>query len=163
MDRIKIPSQGEDKEKLLDEMQSFREKDADWKAGKTWSLVYYAGEEHYEFLKKAHNLFFSENALNPMAFQSLKRFESEVVQMTCSMLNGPDTAVGTMTSGGTESILMAVKAYRDRARKKKPWILRPEMVIPSTLHVAFYKAAHYFNIKTKSFPLAPITVQMSRQ
>ena len=52
MDRIKIPSQGEDKEKLLDEMQSFREKDADWKAGKTWSLVYYAGEEHYEFLKK---------------------------------------------------------------------------------------------------------------
>ena len=87
-----------------------------------------------------------------MAFQSLKRFESEVVQMTCSMLNGPDTAVGTMTSGGTESILMAVKAYRDRARKKKPWILRPEMVIPSTLHVAFYKAAHYFNIKIKVVP-----------
>ena len=84
--------------------------------------VYYAGEEHYDFLKKAHNLFFSENALNPMAFKSLKQFESEVVQMTCSMLNGPENAVGTMTSGGTESILMAVKAYRDRARKKKPWI-----------------------------------------
>ena len=152
MDRIKIPAAGEDKEELLEEMQRFRENDADWKAGKTWSLVYYAGEEHYEFLKKAHNLFFSENALNPMAFQSLKRFESEVVQMTCSMLHGPENAVGTKTSGGTESILMAVKAYRDRARKKKPWILRPEMVIPSTLHVAFYKAAHYFNIKTKVIP-----------
>ena len=152
MDRVQIPAQGEDKEALLEQMQSFRSGDADWKAGKTWSLVYYAGQEHYDFLKKAHNLFFSENALNPMAFKSLKQFESEVVQMTCSMLHGPDTAVGTMTSGGTESILMAVKAYRDRARKKKPWILRPEMVIPSTLHVAFYKAAHYFGIKTKVVP-----------
>ena len=83
-----------------------------------------------------------------MAFKSLKQFESEVVQMTCSMLHGPDTAVGTMTSGGTESILMAVKAYRDWGPQKETGFLRPEMVIPSTLHVAFYKAAHYFGIKT---------------
>jgi glutamate/tyrosine decarboxylase-like PLP-dependent enzyme len=130
-------------------MQGFRHGDADWKDGKTWSLVYYAGEKHHEFLKKAHHLFFTENALNPMAFKSLKRMETEVVQMTASMLHGPETAVGTMTTGGTESVLMAVKAARDRARSLKPWIRRPEIVAPASAHVAFDKAVHYFGLKIR--------------
>ncbi len=147
--RLCIPPMGRNKEKLLEEMSEFRQSDADWKHGRTWSMVYYAGEEHYDFLKKAHHLYFSENGLNPMAFKSLKRMEAEVVQMTADMLHGPDKAVGTMTSGGTESILLAVKTYRDRARKKKPWILRPEMVVPETIHVAFNKASHYFGVKMR--------------
>ncbi|MFO0661185.1 MAG: aminotransferase class V-fold PLP-dependent enzyme [Polyangiaceae bacterium] len=147
--RATIPSSGHDHEELLQTMQGFRHGDADWKDGKTWSLVYYAGEKHHEFLKKAHHLFFTENALNPMAFKSLKRMETEVVQMTANMLHGPETSVGTMTTGGTESILMAVKAARDRARALKPWIRRPEIVAPASAHVAFDKAAHYFGLKIR--------------
>ena len=80
--------------------------------------------------EKAHNSYFSENGLNPMAFQSLKSLEDDVVSMTAQMLHGGEDAVGTMTSGGTESILMAMKAYRDRAKKKKPWLLRPRLFYP---------------------------------
>lgn len=148
----KIPSQGVDHDALLEQMQSFRQDDADWHAGRTWSLVYHVSDEHSAFLKKAHNLFFSENGLNPMAFKSLKRMESEVVQMTASMLNAPGDAVGTMTSGGTESILLAVKTYRDRARRLKPWIRSPEIVVPESIHVAFDKAGHYFDVKIRRVP-----------
>jgi len=146
---VTIPSAGHDHEQLLAEMQSMRAGDADWKDARTWSLVYYAGEKHHALLEKAHRIFFAENALNPMAFKSLKRMETEVISMTAAMLNGPPTAVGTMTTGGTESVLMAVKAARDRAKVKKPWILWPEIVAPRTTHVALGKAAHYFGLKVR--------------
>jgi glutamate/tyrosine decarboxylase-like PLP-dependent enzyme len=128
-------------------MRELRGGDADWHSGQTWSLVYHAGDEHSEFLKEAHGTFFSENALNPIAFPSLRRFEAEVVRMTATMLNGDQNVVGTMTSGGSESILMAVKTYRDRARDLHPEIKRPEMVLPVTAHAAFLKAGHYFGVE----------------
>ncbi|MBT6491674.1 MAG: aspartate aminotransferase family protein, partial [Deltaproteobacteria bacterium] len=139
--RKKIPKHGQSKASLLTEMNEMRADDADWRSARTWSMIYHAGDEHYEFLKDAHNLFFSENALNPMAFKSLKVMETEIIDMASAMLNGDDDTAGTLTSGGTESILLAVKTYRDRARLKKPWILRPEIVAPQSIHVAFDKAA----------------------
>ncbi len=152
--KLTIPTEGMDRQQLLDEMRQMRSGDADWRQGRTWSLVYYADEEHYAFLKEAHNLFFSENGLNPMAFQSLKQMEAEVVRMTADMLHGDDQVVGTMTSGGTESILMAVKAARDRFLKKRlvPGGT-PELVVPETIHVAFGKAAHYFGLKVRYAPV----------
>jgi sphinganine-1-phosphate aldolase len=152
---LRIPELPTDKDALLAEMEAMREGDADWQGARTWSMVYYAGDEHYALIKKAHNLFMSANGLNPIAFKSLKRMENEVVRMTASMLNGDDQTCGTMTSGGTESILMAVKAARDRAKRTKPWILRPEMVLPATIHVAFGKAAHYFGVTPKYVPVGP--------
>lgn len=148
-----IPERGVETEALLERMSAMREGDADWRSGRVWSLVYHAGDDHSELLKRAHGLFFSENGLNPMAFRSLRRMESEVVRMTASMLHGGERAVGSMTSGGTESILLAVKAARDRARKRWPWILRPEIVAPESIHVAFEKAAHYFGLKIRYAPL----------
>ena len=153
MSKKRIPQKGRDHSQLLSEMSAFREHDADWRAGKTWSMVYYAGDEHHELLKQAHQLYFAENALNPIAFKSLKQMETEVVQMTASMLNAPDEAVGVMTSGGTESLLVIVQAYRDRARKKKPWVIHPNIVAPITIHPAFAKAAHYFGVKIKHAPI----------
>jgi glutamate/tyrosine decarboxylase-like PLP-dependent enzyme len=153
--RAAIPSQGADHEALLAEMAALRAGDADWLGGRTWSMVYYVGAAHHAFLERAHNLFFAENGLNPMAFRSLKRMEGEVVQMAASLLNGPPSTVGTMSSGGTESILLAVKAARDRARRQKPWILRPEIVAPRTAHVAFDKAAHTFGVKMRWVPAGP--------
>jgi glutamate/tyrosine decarboxylase-like PLP-dependent enzyme len=145
----RIPARGVDGEALLRAMDGFRQKDADWEGGRTWSMVYHAGREHHDLMEKAASMFLSANALNPMAFQSLKRMESEVVRMALDLLNAPEDAVGVMTSGGTESILLAVKAYRDYAKKRWPWILKPEIVMPSTVHVAFDKAAHYFGLKIR--------------
>ena len=152
-EKISIPSKGIPKEQLLSKMESMRNKDADWRSGKTWSLVYYAGEEHTGFLKKAHNMFFSENGLSPMAFPSLKTFENEVVAMTAGMLGGDENVSGTMTSGGTESILMAMKAYRQWARANRPFVKEPEILLPVTAHPAFEKAAHYFDLKTVHAPV----------
>ncbi|HDK46296.1 MAG TPA: aspartate aminotransferase family protein [Actinobacteria bacterium] len=143
---VQIPQTGRPHDKILDEMRSLAQAEASWEEGRTWSLVYHAGEEHTEFLKEAHGLFFSENALNPLAFPALRRFEAEVVRMTASMLNGDDRVAGTMTSGGTESLLMAVKTYRDWARATKG-ITEPNMVLPVTAHAAFDKAAHYFGVR----------------
>ena len=149
----RIPDAGVDRDALLDRMRAMRADDADWRRGRTWSLVYHAGDAHQAFLKAAHNLFFSENGLNPIAFKSLKTMEADVVRMTAAMLHGDAKTVGTMTSGGTESILLAVKAYRDRARRHRPWILRPEIVAPKTVHVAFDKAAHYFGLRIRHAPV----------
>ena len=146
--RPRIPEKAHPKEELLKTLRAYREGDAKFRDGRTWSLVYFAGDEFNDTLKQAHNLFFSENALNPMAFKSLKRMEHEVVAMSASMLHAPEQACGTMTTGGTESILMAVKAYRDRAKKR-----HPEIVAPETAHVAFEKAAHYFGVKLRKAPI----------
>jgi len=138
-------------------MEAYRGDDADWRSGRTWSLVYYGGEEHTTFLKEAHGLYFSENGLNPMAFKSLKRFETEVVRMSAGLLNGGPGAVGCMTSGGTESCMLAVKTCRDRAlaRPRRPGA--PELVVPTTIHVAFEKAAEYFGVKLVRAPVGPDT------
>ena len=153
MERRRIPAVGQAHEALLAEMAGYTGEDADFKGGRTWSMVYWAGDEHHAVCERAHNLFMAKNALNPLAFKSLKRMEHEVVQMSASLLNAPASAVGTMTSGGTESLLLAVKTYRDRARSRKPWIRRPNMVVPETIHVAFDKAAHYFGVKQKVAPV----------
>lgn len=134
-------------------VQEYGANDPDYKSLRTWSLVYYLGEEHTRLLREAYERFFSANGLNPMAFKSLKRFESEVIAMTAGLLHGDDDVVGTMTAGGTESCLLAVKTYRDMARSKRPWIRRPEMVIPETAHVAWEKGAKYFDVKPVRAPL----------
>ncbi len=151
--RANIPVRGEPHADILAAMQASRAEEADYRGGKTWSLVYWAGDAHHHLIEQAHAAFLAENALNPMAFKSLKRMEAEVVEMTAGMLHAPLDACGTMTSGGTESLLLAVKTYRDRARKRKPWILRPNIVVPETIHVAFDKAAHLFDVKKKVAPV----------
>ena len=151
---ISIPRRGRTHDDILQEMAAFKQKDADYLGGRTWSLVYHHSDAHDQFLKKAHNLFFCENALNPMAFRSLKRFEHEVIQMAARLLNGDDRVTGTLTSGGTESCLLPVLACRERAAAKKRWTrFTPEMIAPESIHVAWDKAARYFNVKMVKIPL----------
>jgi glutamate/tyrosine decarboxylase-like PLP-dependent enzyme len=116
-------------------------------------LVYHAGDRVAELLKEAYTMFFSENALNPMAFPSLQRFEAEVVSMTSALLGGDTDTAGNMTSGGTESILMAVKTAREWARAGSRGIGEPEMILPASAHPAFDKAAHYFDVKPIRIPV----------
>lgn len=138
---------GRSKEEVFAMLQQMKAKDANYAAGRTWSLVYYAGEEITNVVKEAYMMFFHENGLNPLAFPSLKRLEQEVLAFARELLNGDEEVVGSITSGGTESIMMAVKTARDLARVEHPEITEPEMILPITVHPAFEKAAHYFGVK----------------
>lgn len=159
-EKIFIPAQGRDKDTILDELSKLHLKDLAWKEGRAWSMVYYVDDAHLDLLTRAYSSFFSENYLNPFAFQSLKKMELEVIQMSINLLNGDENVTGTMTSGGTESIFLAVYTYRERARKLFPHIREPEIVTSSTIHPAFEKAAHILNIKVKK---APIDANMRAQ
>lgn len=153
MKKISLPENGLPRQDVLATMQTARDQDTRWKDGRTFSLVFYPGEELLGLLKEAYTMFFSENGLNPGAFPSLKKFESEVVAMTASLLGGDDEIAGNMTSGGTESILMAVKTARQKFRKERPDITDPEIVVPVTAHPAFDKAGHYFDVRVKHVPV----------
>ncbi|MDF1562816.1 MAG: aspartate aminotransferase family protein [Deltaproteobacteria bacterium] len=148
-----FPKAGLSRDEVVARLKEAAAGDADWHGGHTFSLVYFAEDELLSVLKEAYTLFFSANALSPFAFPSLRRFEEEVVQMATSLLQGGPEAVGTMTSGGTESIMMAVKAARDRARQLRPEIEKPELLLPLSAHPAFEKAAHYFGLETVHVPL----------
>lgn len=144
----RIPPRGRAADDVLGAMAGFRAHDADYKGGRTWSLVYWLGEEHASLLHRAHAMYASENLLNPMAFQSVKRMEMDVVSAAAALLNGPEGTVGTVTSGGTESLFLAVLAARERAGRR-PWVRRPNLVAPETIHPAVDKAAHLLGIKAR--------------
>lgn len=148
---LTLPPHGQDPKNVLKNMQAMRANDARWQDGKTFSLVFDPGEEARQLLKDAYCLFFSENALNPSAFPSLRRMEHETVAMTAGLLNGNDQVAGNITSGGTESILMALKTARDYARDQRG-ITEPNIVLPITSHPAHDKAGAYFNIEIRHAP-----------
>ena len=154
----RLPEEGADAATVLDRLRALRQNDVRWHDGRTFSLVYHVSDEHTDLLRQAHALFFSENALNPGAFSSLRQLETQVIAMACELLHGGPQAVGSMTSGGTESILMAVKAYRDRARTLTPERFvdgPPEIVTATTVHPAFDKAGHYLGVKIIHVPIGP--------
>ncbi len=151
--RARIPVTGRAADTVLDELAAMKTPDTDWRRGRVFSLVYHAGDEHERLLQRAHALYASANLLNPMAFQSLRRMEAEITQMVAGLFHGPPSAVGSVTSGGTESILCAVATYREHARAQRPVFgrlgHRPQIVAPQTIHPAFDKAAHWFGVELK--------------
>ena len=147
-----IPEQGRPYEEVLQQLDAYACEDPAYKDGKTWSLVYYKDEEYTHFLGQAHEKFMSANGLNPTAFKSLKRFENEIVAFTAELLHADEKAAGCVTSCGTESCMLAVKTYRDRAKKEKG-IRRPEIIVAETAHVAWFKGAEYFGVKVHTVPV----------
>jgi len=153
MTPFSFPKAGRSREDVLDTMRAARDHDIKWQRGRAFGLVYHISEEIDELLKEAFTMFFSENGLNPTAFPSLRKFESEVVAMTASLLGGDSNVCGNMTTGGTESLLMAVKTARDWARERHPEISEPEIVLPVTAHPAFDKAGSYFDVRMVNVPV----------
>lgn len=150
---ISFPEKSLSESQILAHLQTLKAQDLDWQAGKMMALVYYPGKKYADIIQKAYNLFFTENALNPTAFPSLRRLETETVSMCAHLLGGNEHTAGTLTSGGTESILMAVKTARSWAKAHKPLISLPEIIIPSSAHPAFRKAFYYFGIKPVIIPI----------
>ena len=132
----------------------------DWRAGKVWCYVYNPGEAPAEVTRDAYMSFLSENGLDPTVFPSLLRLETEVVRAIIHLLRGDSDSVGHLTSGGTESIMLAVKTARDKARAEHPEITQPEMILPKTAHAAFHKAAHYLNVKPVVVDIDPQTFKV---
>jgi glutamate/tyrosine decarboxylase-like PLP-dependent enzyme len=153
MGQVSLPKKSTTKEEVLRRLKSFKSDDVKWQDGQLFGLIYEAGPDVEELVKEAHALFLIENGLNPMAFPSLVKMESEVVSIVSALSGGGDETVGNLTTGGTESIFMACKAARDWARETYPQIKAPEMVVPLTAHPAWNKAAHYLGIKIKMTPV----------
>ncbi len=157
----RIPEKGRQPDDIIEELSVMaKEEDAAWKSGKISGTYYHAGEAHRAFLNKTFSFFSHINTIQFDLCPSMARFESEIISMTAAMLHGdaakdqhpPGEVCGTVTSGGSESIAMAVKVYRDQARAEKG-IMAPEIVMPKTAHPAFNKAGEYFGVKMVTVPV----------
>jgi sphinganine-1-phosphate aldolase len=148
-----FPATGRPVDDLVDEIRAGRGDDADWRAGRTFSLVYNAADGELERLHEAvAREYLHENYLNPFAFPSLLRMEREVVAMGADLLRG-DPRGGKLSSGGTESLFLAVQVARDHARAARG-VAEPTIVLPSTAHPAFAKACHYLDVAEVRVPVA---------
>jgi glutamate/tyrosine decarboxylase-like PLP-dependent enzyme len=143
-----LPPQGRSKDEILAELRAKQANDVRWQDGKTFGMVYDGGPSLHEVQEAVAVEFLHENALNTLAFPSLGAMQSEVVRITADLLHGGPEAAGFMTSGGTESILMAVKSARERGRVERG-IDRPNLVVAESAHAAFHKGAHYFGLEMR--------------
>ncbi|MFM7617163.1 MAG: pyridoxal phosphate-dependent decarboxylase family protein [Actinomycetes bacterium] len=147
-----LPQDGMSRDEVLAALEAMRTDDKDWRNGRCFALVFHAGEEVEEVVREASVMYLSENALNPLAFPSLGRMQEEVVDAVADMLHGRDEgreAAGFMTSGGTESILLAVKSARDRALAERG-ITEPNLVLGRSAHAAFHKAGHDYGVEVRA-------------
>ncbi len=141
-----FPTSGRPVDEVIADLKRKRENDVRWQDGKAFGMVYNGGPSVHEVAEKAAALYLHENALNTKAFPSLGQIQSETVGWTANLLHGPETTSGFLTSGGTESILCAVLAARERAEHERG-ITAPEIVLAESAHAAFHKGAHLFGLK----------------
>jgi sphinganine-1-phosphate aldolase len=139
------------RDEVLAGLDAFRVGDLDWKHGRAFSLAYYAGDDAYDLAVEAYARFASENALNLDAFPSLRRIQNDLFAIVGGLLGGGPGTAGAFTAGGTESILTAVHGARNWGRARG--ITAPTMVLPTSAHAAFSKAAEYFDVRAVRVPV----------
>lgn len=149
--RTRLPERGRAKADLLAEIRRRKEGDADWRGGRVPLYVFKADDEVDEIGRAAFNELFAENALGAKrAFLSLGAMEREIVDMGLDLFRAPEGAAGFMTTGGTESIIMAVQTARNFARDRRgDAALRGNLVLPETAHPAFDKAARLMDLEVR--------------
>ncbi|WP_420450722.1 pyridoxal phosphate-dependent decarboxylase family protein [Ilumatobacter sp.] len=144
-----LAQQGRTVDDVIEDLTAKRHADVSWADGRTFGMVYDGGPGVHEVAERAARLYLHENALNTQAFPSLGEIQREVVGWTAAMLHGDDDVAGFLTSGGTESILCAVLAARERAAAERG-VTEPEIVLAESAHAAFHKAAHDFGLTVRS-------------
>jgi sphinganine-1-phosphate aldolase len=158
----RLPTSGLGADEVLQTVEDLAARERPrWHDGLASGAVYHGGDDHVELLNRVYAVTSQVNPLHADLWPSGAKFEAEIVAMTAAMLGGDPAGadpgrqvVGTVTSGGTESILLAMKAYRDRARAgPRRRRSRPEVVAPATAHVAFDKAAQCFGVKLVRVPV----------
>lgn len=150
---IHLPPKGLSSEEILKLVEQYvKLGDYDWQSGKVSGTVYKNDKNLIQLMGNIYQIASYTNPLHPDVFPGVCKMEAEVVRITCNLFNGDEATCGTMTTGGTESILLACKAYRDYAKEVKG-IKKPEMVVPTTAHSAFDKAAQFLKIKLRLVPV----------
>jgi len=154
----KLPEQGMDKQKVLKEAKKIISLGhTDWKTGSESGTVYNGNDTLTDLMTNVYGMSAWSNPLHPDTFPGIRKMEAEIVRMCCDLFNGnPSTSCGCMTTGGTESIVLACKAYRDWAREERG-ISNPVIVAPTTAHAAFDKAASLLDIYLRKVPVDPVT------
>ncbi len=154
----RLPEEGRDRNDVLRDLENLKAREEGrWKDGMVSGAVYNGDAEYVDFLCRAYSLHSQCNPLHPDVWPSASKFEADILAMTAHLLGAgstPDEVCGSVTSGGTESILLAMKTYRDRARDQKN-VTAPEVVAPTTAHPAFDKAAQYFQMRLRRVPVGP--------
>ncbi|CAK9824876.1 Sphingosine-1-phosphate lyase [Anthophora retusa] len=150
---LKLPKDGLEPSKIFELVKECVQLgDYDWQNGKVSGAIYRIDTDHLQLMGDIYSIASYTNPLHPDVFPGVCKMEAEVVRIACNLFHGDDDSCGTMSSGGTESILLACKTYRDYAKHVKG-IKYPEMVMPVTAHSAFDKAAQYLKIKVRTVPV----------
>jgi len=143
-----LADEGMSPQAIFSHLDELKIDDVRWRDGRAFTLVYYGGADVLAVAEEAYRKYSSENALNTDAFPSLRMLQSEVVGFVADWLQAGADGAGFMTSGGTESILMAVKAARERGRREFG-IDEPNIVLPASAHAAFEKGCYYFGLQSR--------------
>ena len=147
-----LPASGWTAEQIRAELDKLGEmKHTRWEDGRVSGAVYHGGHELSDLQSEAFRRFGVSNPIHPDVFPGVRKMEAEVVAMTLGLFNAPETGAGVTTSGGTESIIMAVLVARQKAYVERG-VREPEIILPNTAHTAFRKAADYFKIKIHLVP-----------
>jgi glutamate/tyrosine decarboxylase-like PLP-dependent enzyme len=150
----RIPDHGRSAPELLELIDERHRDDIDWRSGRAFSLVYNVGDhDHEELIEQVGVRYLHDNALNPFKYPSVLAMELDVIAMGCQLLHTEPNA-GALSSGGTESIFLAVQVARDHARTVRG-IAEPQLLTPSTAHPAFAKAAKYLDVEHIKVPVGP--------
>lgn len=156
---LELPSTGLSTEQVSKALAKYQEMDhVDYAGGKVTAAVFHEKQALREVGLEAISRYFSSNALHADIFQSTRQMEAEVVSMTLKMFNAGPDGCGVHTSGGTESLTMAIKAYRDKARAERG-VTDPELIAPTSIHPAVLKACHMFNVRCVRIPVDPKTMR----
>ena len=146
---MRLPAHGRDADDVLAQIASERVDDLDWRSGAAFSLVYFTDDPELERLQHAvASEFLHENALNPFRYRTLLRMEGELLGMATSLFGASH---GSLASGGTESIFLAVQTARDHARARG--VADPVLVCSTTAHPAFAKACAYLDVERRALPV----------
>jgi len=158
-----LPDTGMSHHKILDETKlHLNLGDLDWAGGAMSGTVYNSSKELGDLMSNVYGLAAWTNPLHPDAFPGLRKMEAEIVTMACSIFNGGSDSCGCVTTGGTESIILACKAYRDLAREERG-VEVTEMLVPVTAHAAFDKAASMLGMRIRHIPVDDVTKRVNVQ
>ena len=118
--KIELPAAGIGVDAVISRLRELKAADAPWRNGRMFGYIYHPGDREAKVIEQAYHMFCNDNALNPSLFSSLRQLENETVAMVARLLHAGDDYAGNITTGGSESILLAVKTGRDHAKKHRP-------------------------------------------
>lgn len=155
---MRLPDHPVDGAVVLDRLRELAGGDAPWADGRMFGHAFLDDEDRRRVTEEAYATLLWQNGLDPMLFPSLVRLESDIVGFALDHLGAPGGA-GSFTSGGTESVLLAVKAARDLAAERRPGLRDAELVVPRSAHPCFHKAAQYLGLRVRDVPVDPATLR----